>query len=229
MDRCFSSRDASVYETAALKKLLSVACLFIGSKLHDTPPVGVRELSILTGNLYSPTDIVQMEREVLKMEHLLNHYVHVAPPVQVMEHLLALARLERQPCGLLLHRARKLLNAGLADFSLVKFSAPCMALAATLNAAATHGMCTDDLLRRIAGVDLKVQHGAVELDACRVALQAALDAMATAGETQLIDTPSPTSVAAVAVPVVEAAHTADDRAPSCVQSMDFGEIPLAEG
>jgi hypothetical protein len=41
MDRCFSSRDASVYETAALKKLLSVACLFIGSKLHDTASIGM--------------------------------------------------------------------------------------------------------------------------------------------------------------------------------------------
>ena len=67
-----------------------------------------------------------------------------------MEHLLALARLgSRADCDRLLRRARALLNAGLTDYALVRFSAPCMALAATLNAFAAQGLSADGLLRRI--------------------------------------------------------------------------------
>jgi hypothetical protein len=101
----------------------------------------------LANNAYQPHEIVGAEADVFK--HL-DYKLVVPPPVQLVEHLLALARLgSRADCDRLLRRARALLNAGLTDYALVRFSAPCMALAATLNAFAAQGLSADGLLRRI--------------------------------------------------------------------------------
>ena len=145
----------------------------------------------LSNHVYVAEDIAKAEGQVFD---LLDYYVNFAPPVQMAEHFLALARLERRACDVILHRARMLLNAGLTDYTLVRFSAPCLALAATLNAYAAFGMRADDLLRRIDGIDLKVEAASEEVATCRAALQAALVSIVAAGQTRVVESHSPTAV-----------------------------------
>jgi hypothetical protein len=204
LDRCFSEQRC----TRPAGKLIAVACLFIASKLRDTGPIGLvsamqprarlpcfhlshrvanarllpqNELVKLTNNTYQKTQIVQAEAQVFTL--LGFHLLSATAPVELMEHLLALARLERPLSDVLLKRARMLLNASLTDYDLMSYNAPCLALSAVLSAYTAHGVSCRDFLARIAGVPLGVDPQSHGVDVCRAAQHAAVDRMAAAGTT----------------------------------------------
>ena len=129
-----------------------------------------------------------MERKILNQ---LDFNLMVSPPMVLVEHLLALARPGR--AELLSHQARKLLNAGLADYALLRFNMPCMALAAMLMAYASIDQSEDDLIQCIAEINFSGQLDSLaEVCTCCTALQGALDAVGA--DEQFTAAPSPTSV-----------------------------------
>jgi hypothetical protein len=138
------------------------------------------ELVTLTNSMYPKPYIVQAEANVFS---LLGFHLLSATPLDIMEHLLALSRLDRPLSDALLRRARLLLNASLTDYGLLSCSAPCLAVSALLSAYTAHSVSCQDLLELIAAVPLGVDPQSHGVDVCRAAQHAAVDNMAAAGTT----------------------------------------------